>query len=72
MESERGITMLPWSDEGRMTQREEKPVLTPLQRLQKVIADRKELERLKALEPKPKKRVSTDDLVNLIDKLLGE
>lgn len=65
--------MLPWHDEGRMTQREEKPVLTPLQRLRKVVAERKELEALKALEPKPRpKRPSTDELVNLVSRLMGE
>lgn len=64
---------MPFVDEGKLVPREEKPVLTPLQRLRKMIADRKELEELKALDPKPRsKAVSVDELVNLVDSLMGE
>jgi len=67
--------MTPNHFEGSMSQRKEMPVLTPIQRLRKVKADRLELEQLKALDPPVKvrgKRQTPQDLIDLMSTLMSE
>jgi len=61
--------------DGSMSQRKEMPVLTPIQRLRKVKADRLELIELKKLDPPIKvrgTRSTFQSLIDLMNTLTGE
>jgi len=67
--------MTPNHFEGSMSQRKEMPVLTPIQRLRKVKADRLELEQLKALDPPVKvrgRRITPQEFIDIMSTLLRE
>jgi hypothetical protein len=71
----KGETMIQNHFDGKMVQRVEKPVLSPIQRLRKIKADRLELEELKKLDPPVKARGSRptfQSLIDLMNVLTGE
>lgn len=57
--------------EGSMKQRVERPVLSPLQRLRKIKADRLELAAFQVNDPKPVKRQTAQNLIDLVNTLMG-
>jgi hypothetical protein len=66
--------MTPNHFDGNMTQRLEKPVLSPIERLRKIKADRIELAMLKKNDAKPVtvKHSTAQELIDLVEKLLPE